>query len=499
MPPTSALLWERFREHSRSQGGRIALSTSEHSLTFAEAASVADDLALAFARAGLREGDLVGLCLPNSLAFVPSYLALCRMSGVVALISPKFGTQELSAILRASPPTCLVVDGASAESLAERVVIERSAALAHPRLPRGIRLLFPLRLAADEAGHGADAGVALVKFTSGSTGRPKGIALGTGNLLAEAKGVAETLALSPRDRILAPVPLAHSYGFDLGVLSVVVSGASLSIRDGFVPRRALRDLAERDTSVFLGVPSMYGFLLETQDGTPPPLDHLRYVLSCTAPLAPERIRAFHERFGVPLCQHYGSSETGALATHVPAEVLGRPEAVGRPMSHVRLRILDADGRGVPAGSLGEVVADGPAVASGYWKGEPSQGSPFRDGSYWTGDLGFLDDGGFLTVRGRTDALINVGGLKVYPLEVEQALLGFPAVREAAVVGVSDAFGGQVVFAAVTLQHPATEKDLLAHCRAQLADYKVPRRVEIRTELPRTATGKVALRAEDFSS
>lgn len=499
MPPTSALLWERFQEHSRSHGARVALSTSEHSLTFAEAASVADDLALAFERAGLREGDLVGLCLAGSMAFVPSYLALCRRSSVVALLSPKYGGAELSAILRASPPTCLVADETAAESLAQKVAVERTEAVAHPRLPRGIRLLFPPGSAPGGARRAADAGIALIKFTSGSTGRPKGIQLTTDNLLAEANGVAETLALSPSDRILAPVPLAHSYGFDLGVLSVVVAGASLAIRDGFVPRRALRDLAEEATTVFLGVPSMYGFLLETQQGDPPRLDHLRYLLSCTAPLAPERIRSFHERFRATLCQHYGSSETGALATHVPSEVLGRPEAVGLPMSHVRLRVLDTNGRELPAGSLGEVVADGPAVARGYWTGGPSDGSPFRDGSYWTGDLGVLDDRGFLTVKGRTDALINVGGLKVYPLEVEQVLLEFPAVREAAVVGVPDAFGGQVVFAAVTLQHPAEEKDLMAHCRAQLAEHKVPRRVEIRPELPRTATGKVTLRAEDFSS
>jgi long-chain acyl-CoA synthetase len=278
------------------------------------------------------------------------------------------------------------------------------------------------------------------------------------------------------------------------VLPVLAAGAALAVRDAFIPRRALADLTDPATRVFLGVPSMYRFLLEAKPAQPPRLDHIRCLLSCTAPLSPDLIRRFLDGYHAPICQHYGSSEAGAVTTHVPAEVATRPESVGLAMHGVRVTIQSDDGRDLPAGAEGEVVVQSAAVAAGYVMGQPDGESPFlREDGFRMGDLGMLDTGGYLSVRGRKDNLISVGGLKVSPLEVTQVLESHDAVREAAVVGRKDATGEEVVHAFVCLKRSVTENEVREFCQQRLADYKVPRRIEFLPELPRGATGKVDLR------
>jgi long-chain acyl-CoA synthetase len=277
---------------------------------------------------------------------------------------------------------------------------------------------------------------------------------------------------------------------------MLFSGAHLKIRDGFVPRRILQDLSQLDVSIFLGVPSMYQIFVETLLPDIPDLSHVRYLLSCTAPLRPDLITAFHEKFRMPICQHYGSSETGAVTNHMPWAVLDRMNSVGRPLSNVQVQIQDSNGQLVPVGSEGEVVVKSRVVAPGYIMGEPPGESKFKGDTYRTGDLGIVDEDGFLHLTGRKDGVINVGGFKVSPYEVTQVLEHFPAVREAGVIGVKDSLGEEVVYAAVTLISPATENDILAFCRSRLSDYKVPRGIKIMDEMPRGPSGKIKLTQED---
>ena len=338
---------------------------------------------------------------------------------------------------------------------------------------------------------------ALLKFSSGSTAEPKGIALTADNVLAEAENVTTTLDLGRGDRILSGVPLFHSYGFDLGVLPTLYSGATLLLEDSFVPRRTMRRLAYR-VAAFLGVPAQYRAFLATRIDKTPDLSAVRWLLSCTAPLAPEVVTEFLGRFGAPICQHYGSSETGAVTTHLPSEVGSRPDSVGRPMSGVEVSVIEG-GQAVTPGSEGEVVVESKAVAQRYALGAPSGPSPLMDGAFRTGDIGRMDSDGFLTLVGRRDAMINVGGLKVSPAEVSATLERHLAVSEAAVLGLPDGRDEEVVYAVVALSEPVGEEELLQFCREALAEHKVPRRIEIRDELPRTATGKVRLGVDDLGA
>jgi acyl-CoA synthetase (AMP-forming)/AMP-acid ligase II len=474
---SSAALWEVFRARTGGLGRRPAVSSPAGELSFEDLWKEAERLASLLAGAGIPENAVVGLALPNSPRFLEAFLALCRLDATVALLSPQYGPGELSAIVAGVGPTCVVADPSSAApAIAEAVPIARSDAA------DGLELLFPSDAPAESPARSA----ALLKFSSGSTAEPKGIALSADNVLAEVENVTQTLGLGEGDRVLAGVPLFHSYGFDLGVLPTLYAGSTLVLEDVFVPRRTLAALAGSDLAVFLGVPAQYRALLATRADAPLDLSGTRWLLSCTAPLAPDVVTAFDDRFGAPICQHYGSSETGAVTTHVPSEVLLRPESVGRPMAGVEVTIVD-----------GEVVVQSAAVAEGYVLGAPPGDSPFRAGSFWTGDLGSMDAEDFLTVIGRRDALINVGGLKVSPAEVAATLERHPAVREAAVIGLPDGRGDELPYAVVALSASADESELLAFCSGALAEYKIPRRIEIRDALPRTAAGKVRLTAEDL--
>jgi long-chain acyl-CoA synthetase len=464
----SSALWEAFRSRTGGLGDRVAVEAPDGSLTFGELWRQGERTASLLRGGGVEEGSLVGLSLRNSPGFLVTFLALCRLDATVALLSPGYRRSELAAIANGAGLASLVAD-APVEHLEGA-----SAAVGE------LHVLVRARPARDAGEEGT-----LLKFSSGSTAEPKGIALIAGNVLAEAETVAATLELGPGDAVLAGVPLFHSYGFDLGVLPTLVAGSTLVLEQGFVPRRTLTAIAS-PVAAFLGVPAQYRAFLDTRLNSPPDLAGVRWLLSCTAPLAPETVVAFAERFGAPICQHYGSSETGAVTTHVPAEVLARPASVGRAMQGVEITLDD-----------GEVVVSSGAVARRYVLGAPPEPSPLGEGTFRTGDLGRLDLDGFLTLLGRKDALINVGGLKVSPAEVAATLERHPAVREAAVLGVPDGRGEEVVYAVVESAGAAEETELLAFCRSALAEYKVPRRIEIRDELPRTAAGKVRLRVEDL--
>lgn len=488
---SSASLWGVFRTAASSFVDRPAVRATDGALTFAELYAAADRTAVALARAGLPEGSFVGYAAENALGFVPTVLALWRHGAGVGLLSTKYGPSELASIARGARPLAIVLDAGLAEGWG-RTLGWRSVTVERPLPARQLALLLPRSSGAVPGAPEA----AVVKFTSGSTAEPKGVVLRADNVLAEARSVARTLELRPGDQILAPVPLFHSYGFDLGLLGMLVSGATLVLPDVFIARRLIAELGGGSISVLLGVPSVYRTFVDTALSSVPTLSKVRYLLSCTAPLPPSLILAFHERFGAPICQHYGSSEAGAVATHVPGAVLGRLDSVGRAQADVTITIVGDNGRALPPGTEGEVVVQSPAVASGYVMGAPSA-SALYGGRCRMGDTGVLDADGFLRVRGRKDELINVGGLKVSPLEVQQVLERHPHVREAAVVGIPGAAEGeQVVCAVVVLRHRAAEAELIEWCREQLAEYKVPRRIDIQDELPRGPTGKVRLTAAD---
>ena len=482
----SVQLWDILQVTRESFSSRPAFRTQDRQYTFQDLYTMAEHLADGLVRAGVGPGQIVGLVLNDRLP--PALLATWKLGLPAALLSPKYSSSELETISRKAGISCYLTPSSHASTL-QKVMGGGTVT------PLPFDKLSVVRTHAEPEVH--DPGnvleeAALLKFSSGSTGEPKGIVLGAEAVQSEARNIVETLELTPKDRILASVPIFHSYGFDLGVLASLFSGAELILQDFFVPTRIVSDLTREQVSVFLGVPNLYRIWLESGPPSETPIPGLRYLLSCTAPLDPSTILAFYERFRMPICQHYGSSETGAVTNQVPAEVVDRPGSIGVPMKNVTVRIRHSDGSLAAPGEEGELVVESQATARGYLMGAPTDKQPFREDGFWTGDLAVSDAAGFITLRGRLDHIINVGGFKVSPDEVRQVLESHPAVREAGVFGLRSASGDQTVAALVALKATATEKELVAYCYRRLADYKVPRRIEFCRELPRGPSGKVRL-------
>lgn len=466
------------------------MATTENSLNLAELADQASAFARSLTAAGVREGSIALFSLPNTLVFVPAFLALCKLSCSIILASPRYGTAELSFIINHAAPDVMLFDRGVA-GMVEGVI----SGLPYKKVPQIIlddELLILIPPTTARRRTPTEAKTSLMKFSSGSTGTPKGICLSIDNLLAETETILSTLQLTERDTILAPVPLSHSYGFDLGLLAMIGSGCSLSISEQFIPRQIMRQLSQASTTVFLGVPSMYRFLVNTRFDEQYALRHVRKMISCTAPLPGSVATGFKDKFGAKILQHYGSSETGAVSLHDPEHVERRPDSVGRPMNNVTVTIIGSDGKLQPPGVEGEIVVESRAVAMGYLGGDPPGRNVLGDGKFRTGDIGLLDEDGYLFVHSRIDDVINVGGNKVFPSEVVRVLESHPAVEEAAVTGIIDALGEESVYAVIVLRAQETDMELIRYCSSKLADYKVPRRIDLLKTIPRGPSGKVKI-------
>lgn len=479
-----ASMWAAFTATVDAAPSAIAISTSDGAQTFEQVASCADHVRSALAGYGFGPGSMVHLALPNAQEFLPAVLALRSIGATVGLVSSRYRDAELRAVIERIRPHAFLTTPQFA-GIIERS-IDVSQVLPVPPIKGQGDLVLVIPDMPPEPAEAVDRlrGIALIKFTSGSTGAPKGVGLTEANLRAEADNLIRTLHITSADRIVVPVPVSHSYGFDLGLLPVVFAGSQAVLRRSFIPREVFADLANPDSSVFLGVPSMYRVLAEADPASLPDLSHVRHALSCTAPLLPSLVELCHLRLGIAVCQHYGSSETGAAANHRADAVLGRPASVGVALDGVRVRVIDEQGHTQAAGREGEIAIRSRAVARGYVTDESNgTGGTFATDEegvteYRTGDIGLIDESGFIFWRGRRDQVINVGGLKVYPSEVVQVLERCPEVSGARVFAVRDPDGEEVVHAVVTLSQSTREQDILAHCRRYLADYKVPRRVVI---------------------
>jgi long-chain acyl-CoA synthetase len=333
--------------------------------------------------------------------------------------------------------------------------------------------------------------VAVCLYTSGTTGRPKGALLSHGNLIANLESFRAVLHVTEADVFLAVLPLFHAYGATVLLLEPLSVGATVVVEPRFVPDAILRAIAQHRVTLFAGVPSMYAVLAATPR---PDLDFSawRLCISGGAPLPVAVAEAFEAKYGLPIYEGYGPTECAPVLTVNPPFGTRKLGSVGPAIPRVELRVVDDRGEPLPPGEVGEIVARGPNVMQGYLNRPAETAEALRGGWYHTGDLGRVDDDGYYYIVDRKTDLILVGGLNVYPREVELVLEGHPAVAEAAVIGVSDPVRGEAPKAFVIPKdgHAVTIQELLQWCRQRLANYKVPRSIVMVPDLPRTVTGKI---------
>jgi long-chain acyl-CoA synthetase len=487
MDNLAALLDEAAALH----GSRPALLRDGTSIDYATLQERATRCAGLLRAHGIGPGDRVAILLPNVPEFVAAYFGALRLGAVVV---------PLNALLKS-----LEIEERLADAEAKLLVAppEREPELAECLGRHAVALLDPaLAAEADPVGDIVDrepSEPAVLLYTSGTTGGPKGAELTHEGLRFAANCLAgPLLGLTPDDVLFGAAPLAHIFGQSGVMNAAIVAGACVLLVSRFEPAVSLELMRQTSTTVFLGVPTMVIGLLGAAESAPE-LPPFRVAHSGGAPLAVEVLGAFTARFGCPMLEGYGLTETsGAVVTHHLGQAT-KAGSVGTVVDGAELRIVDGDGRLAAGGEIGEVSVRGPGIMRGYWH-SPDATAAALDAEGWfaTGDMGYLDADGYLFLVDRKKDMIIRGGYNVYPREVEEIVYQHPSVLEAVVVGVPEPrLGEEVVALVVTRPGLACDPDEVREfVRERIAAYKYPRLVIVTDALPRGPSGKILKREID---
>jgi oxalate---CoA ligase len=452
-------------------------------------------LAEALAASGIGRGDRIGMAMPNGLPCIVSFLA-SAMAGTSAPLNPGYKKEEFEFYLDDTnakvlllPPDGLEEARAAATAKGTRILTVEMDANGVVGL-RGVTARTPI------APPDLD-DIALILHTSGSTGRPKRVPLKHKNLSISAQNVARSYALTDKDVSLCVMPLFHVHGLVASTLATLSTGGTVVVPSKFNPMNFWQTAEAQGATWYSAVPTIHQLLLaRVKPGTPPPAgaSKLRFIRSCSASLPPQVMQDLESAFGAPVLEAYGMTEAAHQMASNPLPQQGPrlPGSVG-PGTDVQITIADDKGNHLAAGERGEVCIKGPNVITGYENNPEANATSFFDGWFRTGDQGFLDEQGYLTLVGRLKELINRGGEKISPREIDEVLLTHPAVAEAVCFGVPHKMWGEEVEAAVTVKSTISEADLVAYCKERLSDFKRPKQIHITETIPRTATGKIQRR------
>jgi acyl-CoA synthetase (AMP-forming)/AMP-acid ligase II len=448
---------------------------------------------------GVRPGDRVGLCASNSAGWMVSALGIQGAGGVLVPLNTRFKGAELGYILERSGASGVVLEGR-----AEREPMIRESGTSPERwlglddAAQWQGFLAAGATVSEQAARSQIASVAAddvsdILFTSGTTGYPKGVMFTHGQSLRAYGELGVGFAFRPQDRFLLIPPFFHALGYKSGWFAALLHGGLVLPERRFEPR-AMTDRVARDrVTMMIGPPTIFNELLAQADRQD--LSSLRLAVPSATNVSPDLVRQMRDRLGIEVLTGYGLTESSAICTYSRAgddpELVA--DSVGRPAPGVEVVVVDDDDRPVPTGDVGNILVSGYVVMSGYWDDpDATEEVLTRDGRLRTGDLGSLDEHGFLHITGRKKDVILVGGFNVYPAEVERLLLLHPGVAEVAVVGVSDARLGEVpcAFIVPVPGVALTTEECFEWARGHMANFKVPRHYEIVAELPKNSSMKI---------
>ncbi len=492
-------LGEAITATAQRNAHAVAMVYGSTVITYERFIEAVDRLAAGLQSLGLRRGDRLALMLPNLPHFAIAYYALLKLGVWVVPLNVMLKEAEIQYILEDSEASGFIGWGHFSRSLSRAAAnLERcrlhvflgeqmpAGSIGLLRLMNDARAIKPPTVPSNEN--------AVVLYTAGTTGHPKGAMLSHGNLLAGIHGCRDALLVTPDDRVLAVLPLFHSFGQTVAMHVPLLSGACLILHSKFEPA-AIIDSLERDrVSIFPGVPRMFEQLLELK---PPKekLSTLKFCVTSGAPLPEEVREKMTSRYDRPILAGYGLSECSPFVAVQQPQRETRRGSVGLPLPGLEVRIHDNDGRSLAVGEMGDIAVRGEVTMRGYLNRSEATKDVLGDGWLMTGDIGYIDADGFLFIVDRKKDLILKAGFNVYPSEVEEFINAHPKVDECAVIGVPDKHHGEEVKAFVVLrpgQH-SNKDEIIQYCREKMATYKCPKHIEFCGSLPRGATGKVLKR------
>jgi long-chain acyl-CoA synthetase len=491
-----------LRRHAAARGSKTAYRDAYAAVTYAELRDRTGNLAGHLADNAIAAGETVALLLPNSVQWIEACFGVARAGALSVPIS--YDSTEPEITYRLSDANCKAVI-----TTAERGDLVARLKSGAPNLKTLIvtdrghcttdALRFSNLVATEAASPARDPPMmhepAFILYTSGTTGRAKGVLLTVhGMLWVAATCWAPISGISEKDTLLSPLPLFHSYALNLSVLTILATGASAYIMERFSPTEAVRLLKTGEFTCMPGVPTMFHYLLQTTTSdTELKFPTLRLCISAGAIMPATLNRQFEERFGIPLLDGYGITETSTMVTlnsPIGGRIMG---SCGLPLPGLAVRIVDpATGRDLDPGGEGELIVRGPNVMPGYHNKPEETRAALRDGWYHTGDLARSDENGFLTITGRHKELIIRGGQNISPAEIEEVVSTFEPVLDCAVIGIAHPHLGEVpaLFVVARPGRAIETEHLIVHCRRYLSAYKIPQTVHLIEQIPRTGSGKI---------
>ncbi|MDK2887703.1 MAG: long-chain acyl-CoA synthetase [Thermoanaerobacter sp.] len=448
---------------------------------------------------GLTPGERVLIALENCPEFVVSFYAVLSLQCVAVPIDPLYTIHEITYIVRDASPALVICNAENISTftrLTGNLAIPRGFVVVNPGQPYPHTRSFADLLSSSPAGdlpRPVDRDeVAEILYTSGNTGKPKGVMLTHGNIYSNAVTFARICGFGPGVRTLLVAPVYHSAAQTCVLLASLVAGATVVIHERWPgARTVLQTIQDEKITFFFGPPTMYVFLLEEQSGSFD-LGSWKIAFCGGAHLPVQVFYSFEKKFGFQITEGYGLTETSPVVTCNPVFGTKKPGSAGLPIPGVEVKIVDYEGRALPAGQVGEIVVRGPNVMKGYLNQEEETQKAIRNGWLYTGDLGYMDEDGYVFIVGRKKNVIIRGGLNIDPREVEEVLYQHPQIFDAVVVGIPDPVMGEEVAAMILPreQQKPDPEEIKSFCAQRLAPYKVPRKILFMEGLPKTTSGKL---------
>ncbi|MEH1814303.1 MAG: AMP-binding protein [Nostoc sp.] len=498
------MLEQRFVEIVKKYPEKTAIVYDQIRISYQELYAHVKHLSNRLRTIGIGQGDCIALILPNCPEFAIAFYAAAKLNAIVLPLNPLFKEDELSYYINDTNASTIITDSNRADI--SRNIISK--------LEKQIKLIVlddtcPLTGEVDKLiiteSTSPFKGDVLYQYSSGSTGKPKRVCRTQNNLACEVINFTETTNISPADNILCIVPLYHAHGLGNCLLAATCNGATLAILEQvshqkttievpFVFRRSrVLELIEKEKITILpAVPYIFNTLAETPADAQTDVSTLKLCFSAGNSLSKEIFDKFLQRFGISVKQLYGCTEAGSIAINLDENSKNIYDSVGFPLRNVEIKITNEQGKELPAGVIGEVIVNSQALTNGYCNRPELNQQVFKNGSFLTGDLGKKDEVGRVYITGRKKIFIDTGGHKVDPLEIEDILITHTQVKEAVVVGIKGLYAGEIIKAVIVPQNLeiCDEKDILFYCKDKLADFKIPKIIEFRKEIPKSPLGKV---------
>jgi long-chain acyl-CoA synthetase len=482
-----------LKDTAEKHGDRTALKLDDAEVTYAQLDEASARAAALLRSKGFEPGDRVGIMLPNVPYFAVIYYGVLRAGGVVVPMNPLLKGREVSFYLE-DPEAKLLFAWHDFEEAASKGADEAGAELISVK-PGDFEKLLAEHEPDSDIAERDDDDTAVILYTSGTTGKPKGAELTHSNLDRNSEVAVGLAGATADDVLLGALPLFHSFGQTCGLNASVRTGSCLSMIPRFAPDKALEIIQRDGVTVFQGVPTMYVGMLNHDDKDSYDVSCLRACMSGGSAMPVEVLKGFEEAFGCKVLEGYGLSETSPVASFNHPDKERKPGSIGTPIEGVEMKVMDENRKEVDQGEVGEIAIKGHNVMKGYWNREEATEEAIKDGWFYTGDMGKVDEDGYFFIVDRKKEMIIRGGYNVYPREIEEVMYEHPAVAEVAVIGVPDDNMGEEVGAAVALKkgEEVTEDELRDYVKGEVAGYKYPRKIWFVDELPKGPTGKILKR------